>query len=195
MYREMTARGWYAARPDRVRLHWGIISAAVLCISLGAEVAAIIATDLALVPLPLVLAGLVLIAMVRKMPVRTAVGNEVASQARGFRSYLQTTAIQQACSAGQPGLLYDCMPYAIAFGCTGQWDAMSAALPPDAGSAWYHSHLGPSALTTSFIPAIHHFAAAATSSSPASGSGSAGGSGFSGGAAGGGGGGGGGGSW
>jgi uncharacterized membrane protein YgcG len=195
MYREMTARGWYTARPDRVRRHWGIISVAVFCISLGAEIAAIIVTDLALVPLPLVLAALVLIAMVRKMPVRTAAGNDLASQARGFRSYLQTTAVQQACSAGQPGLLYDYMPYAIAFGCTGQWDTMSAALPEDAGPAWYQSHLGPSALTTSFIPAIHHFAAAATSSGPAGGSGSAGGSGFSGGAAGGGGGGGGGGSW
>jgi len=69
-----------------VRRHGGIIGAAVFCAGLGAEIAAIIAGDLALVFLPLVLAGLVLIAMARKMPVRTAAGDDLASQAHGFRS-------------------------------------------------------------------------------------------------------------
>ena len=105
--------------------------------------------------------------------------------------------MQQACSAGQPDLLYDYMPYAIAFGCTRQWDTMSAALAEDAGPAWYEGHGGPSAHTAPFIPAMHHFATAANGSSTAASGGefsAAVGSGFSGGAAGGGGGGGGGGS-
>ena len=196
MYREMTARGWYTARPDWVRRDWGIISVAVLCASLAAEIAAVIFTGLALVPLPLVLAALVLIALVPKVPARTEVGRDLARRARGFRSYLKTAAVQQACSAGQPDLLYDYMPYAIAFGCTRQWDTMSAALAEDAGPAWYEGHGGPSAATAPFIPAMHHFATAVTGSTTAGGSGfsAAVGSGFSGGVAGGGGGGGGGGS-
>ena len=115
MYREMTARGWYTARPDRVRRIWGLISVALLGAGLAAEIPAVILTDLGLVPLPLVLAALTLAALIPKMPVRTAAGNDLARQAHGFRSYLKTPAMQQACPAGQPGLLYGYIPHAIAF--------------------------------------------------------------------------------
>jgi predicted membrane protein DUF2207 len=196
IYSELAAQGWYTARPDRVRRNWGIIAAVTILASLGAELAAITFTDLALVPLPLVLAALALALAANWMPVRTATGTALASQARGFRSYLKTAAVQRASSAGQPDLLYDYVPYAIAFGCTEQWAKMSAALAEDAGPSWYRGSGGPpaggvSSLTSStpFITAMHHFATAANGSA-------AGGSGFGGGgAAGGGGGGGGGGSW
>jgi uncharacterized membrane protein YgcG len=198
MNRELVARGWYTARPDLVRRNWTIIAVVLLFGSLAAEIAAIASTHLALVPLPLVVAALALVVLTRRMPVRTATGTALASQARGFRSYLETAAVPQANSAGQLDLLYDYVPYAIAFGCTEQWAEMSAALAGDAGPSWYQGSRGPlssggvSSLTTptSFIPAMHHFATAANSSSA-----TGGGSGSGGGGAGGGGGGGGGGSW
>jgi len=167
MYREMTARGWYTARPDRVRRTWGLISVTVLCASLAAEIPAVLLTGLGLVSLPLILAALTLAALIPKMPERTAAGNHLARQARGFRSYLKTLAMQQACPAGQPGLLYDYIPYAIAFGCASQWDEMGAALTEDAGPAWYRGHGDPFALTA--------FATTASSGSGAGGGGFGGG--------------------
>lgn len=202
MNSELAARGWYTARPDLVRRNWTIITTLLFFGGLAAEIAAIASTHLALVPLPLVLAALALGVFTRRMPVRTATGTALASQARGFRSYLQTAAVPQASSAEQLDLLYDYVPYAIAFGCTEQWAEMSAALAGDAGPSWYQGSRGPlssggiSSLTTptSFFPAMHHFATAANSSS-ATGGGSSSSSGSGGGSAGGGGGGGGGGSW
>jgi uncharacterized membrane protein len=186
MNTELAAHRWYTARPDQVRRHWGIVTVTMFCLALGAEIAAAAFTSLALVPLPLLVAAVVLAAVCRRMPVRTAAGTALASQAQGFRSYLKITVVQQACSAGQPGLLYDYLPYAIAFGCTKQWATMSAALPSDAGPSWYQP--AGFAPVTPFIPAIHHFATAANSTGITTSSG------FSG-IAGGGGGGGGGGSW
>jgi uncharacterized membrane protein YgcG len=206
LYTDVAGRGWFTVRPDRVRRRWLLIGGALFATGTAAVAAAAAFSQLALIPVPVALAGLVLIGCARWMPVRTAKGTDLARRLFGFRSYLTTTVAGPARPAGQADLLDDYLPYAIVFGCTKQWAEVSAAVTgADRVPSWYRSS-GPyvpgslSSLSRSFyyFSPVYQFASTtsnwiATHSASSGGSGS---SGFSGGGfSGGGGGGGGGGSW
>jgi uncharacterized membrane protein YgcG len=206
LYTDVARRGWFTARPDRVRRRWLIIGGALFATGAAAIAAAAAYSHLGLIPVPVALAGLVLIGCARWMPVRTATGTGLARKLLGFRRYLTTTAAGQAYPGGQVDLLDAYLPYAIVFGCTKEWaDATAAVAGADRAPSWYRSS-GPyrpgslSSLPRSayYFSPMHQFATTtnnwiATHSASTGGSGS---SGFSGGGfSGGGGGGGGGGSW
>jgi uncharacterized membrane protein YgcG len=206
LYADVARRGWFTARPDRVRRRWRSIGGALFAGGTAAVVAAAAYSHLALIPVPVAVAGVVLIGCARWMPVRAAKGTDLARQLLGFRNYLTSLAAEPASPASRAGLLDDYLPYAIVFGCTKQWAELSAAVADaDRAPSWYRSS-GPyapgrlSSLSRSayYFSPIHQFATTtnnwiATHSASSGGSGS---SGFSGGGfSGGGGGGGGGGSW
>jgi uncharacterized membrane protein YgcG len=206
LYTDVAKRGWFTARPDRVRRLWLITGCALFITGVVGTVVAAANSHLGLIPIPLALAGLVLIGCARWMPVRTAKGTELARRLLGFRRYLTTQATGQTHPAGQVDLLNDHLPYAIVFGCTKQWADVTGSLA-DAGPApsWYRSSapyrpgsLSSLAQSGHYFSPMHQFATTAnnwiaTHSAASGGSGS---SGFSGGGfSGGGGGGGGGGSW
>jgi uncharacterized membrane protein YgcG len=95
---------------------------------------------LGLAPVPAVLAGLAAIAGSRRMPAHTAEGAALARRVEGFRGFIQTAPPTPARSARQPGTLYDYLPYAISFGCTQQWAAMTAALAAARPApSWYRT--------------------------------------------------------
>ena len=208
LYADVAKRGWFTGRPDRVRRRWFIIGCALFATGAAATVAAAAFTHLGLVPIPVALAGLVLIGCARWMPVRTAKGTNMARRLRGFRRYLTTGAAGQTRPAGQIELLDDYLPYAIVFGCTKQWADVTAALADaDRAPSWYQAGkpFSPGTLSSLsrsgyYFSSMHHFATNTStwiaSASQAASSGGSGSSGFSGGGfSGGGGGGGGGGSW
>jgi hypothetical protein len=120
LYADVAERGWFTGRPDRVRRRWLIIGLALFAIGAVAIVVAAARSHLGLVPIPVALAGLVLIGCARWMPVRTAKGTDMARRILGFRRYLMTGAAGQTTLAGQVELLDDYLPYAIVFGCTKQ---------------------------------------------------------------------------
>jgi uncharacterized membrane protein YgcG len=206
LYADVARRGWFTARPDRVRRRWLIIGGALFTAGTAAVAVAAAYSHLALIPVPVAVAGLVLIVCARWMPVRTAKGTDLARQLFGFRNYLTTTAAGPDRPAGEADLLDDYLPYAIVFGCAKQWAELSMAVADaDRSPSWYrtsgpYSPDSPSTLSRSarYFSPIHQFATTtntwiATHSTSSGGSGS---SGFSGGGfSGGGGGGGGGGSW
>jgi uncharacterized membrane protein len=208
----VTERGWFISRPDVVRLKWLIIGGLVFVAGLAATIAAAAFTHYGLVPVPLALAGLVLIIFARWMPVRTAKGTEAARKLEGFRRYIMTTAAGRGHPAGQAhpadqanpagqDVLDAYLPYAIAFGCTKEWaDVTAAVTDGDRMPSWYRG-AGPASArdlallsgSAYYFSSMHHFATSTSTwiAQQASGHGS----GFSGGFSGGGGGGGGGGSW
>jgi len=204
LYADAAERGWFTARPDRVRRTWLAIGAVMFAAGLVAVIVAAAGTHhLGLVPVPVALAGGVLIAGARWMPVRTAEGTALARRVAGFRNFLRTTTATQAQPAGQPDTLYDYLPYAIIFGCTQQWAALTAAQAgTERAPSWYRSS-GPFSPDTFcslprlgyYFSTFHHFTANTSSwtanHAPSTGGGFSGGGDFSGG----GGGGGGGGSW
>src|SRR5712691_12355897 len=116
LYTDVTTRGWFTTRPDRTRRKWRAIGSAMFAVGVAAVIVAAANTHLGLVPIPLALAGLVLIGGAKWMPTRTAEGTAMARRVEGFRRYIKTAAAAQAHPAGQPGTLYDYLPYAIAFG-------------------------------------------------------------------------------
>ena len=181
----------------------------------AATVATAAYSHFGLIPVPVALAGLVLIGCARWMPVRTAKGTALARQLLGFRTYITTMAAGQIHQAGQHDALYDCLPYAIVFKCTKQWADMtdslagagrapswyrnsgpyepgSLALP---GSGHYFSPMHQFTTTTNNWVASHSAGSGVSGSSGFSGGGFSGGGFSDGGFSGGGGGGGGGGSW
>src|SRR5262249_26856052 len=148
---DVTDRGWFTSRPDVVRLKWLIAGGLLFVAGLAATIAAAAFTHYGLVPVPLALAGLVLIIFARRMPVRTAKGTEVARKLEGFRRYIMTTAGGQAPAAGKAhpadrahpadqaapvdqahpagqDMRDAYLPYAIAFGCTKEWADVTAAM-------------------------------------------------------------------
>jgi uncharacterized membrane protein YgcG len=206
LYADVAVRGWFTGRPDRARRRWFIIGCALFVTGAAAMVAAAAFSHLGLVPIPVALAGLVLIGCARWMPVRTAKGTDLARRLLGFRRYLTTGAAGQTPPAGQVELLDDYLPYAIVFGCTKQWADVTAALADaDRAPSWYQAGepFSPGTLSSLsrsgyYFSSMHHFATNTSNwiASQAASSGGSGSSGFSGGgSSGGGGGGGGGGSW
>lgn len=141
LYTDVTKRGWFTARPDRVRQKWLAIGMAIFAAGgLAVFWAAYGTNHLGLVPTPLVLAGLALMIGSRWMPVRTPEGTALARRVEGFRRFIKTAAVAQAPPAGQPETLYDYLPYALALGCTKEWADFTGSLaragqPP----SWYHT--------------------------------------------------------
>lgn len=192
LYDDVVDQGWFAGRPDRIRHRWTAIGAAV-AVAGGVLVALTAAwTEWALLPLPLLVIGLLLMAGARSMPRRTAKGTGTLRRALGFRRLIEESEAERARFAEQQQLFSEYLPYAVVFGCTDKWAKAFAGLDgtlPVTG--WYVS---PHPFTYyGFSQSIDGFStttAGSLTSTPA-GSGTSGfsGGGFSGGGAGGGGGG------
>ncbi|HEX2119225.1 MAG TPA: DUF2207 domain-containing protein [Acidimicrobiales bacterium] len=193
LYDDVVAEGWFLARPDKIRLRWQIIGVVAVILSLAALVLLAAFTHAALVAVPLVVGALLLLAVAKRMPRRTAKGTGVLRRAQGFRRFIEESEKDRARFAEQQHLFSEYLPYAVVFGATEKWAHAFAGLDDELPEQrWYG---GSQAFTaSSFSNSIDGFAVttAGTITSTPAGSGS---SGFSGGSSGGGGGGGGGGSW
>jgi uncharacterized membrane protein YgcG len=195
LYDDAASRGWFAARPDKVRQQWFVRGWLVFFAGAGLVYLAAKGSHLALIPVPIALAGLLLAGGAHWMPRRTAKGTGMVRRVLGFRTYIETAESQEAKFQERENIFSKYLPYAIVFGCTEKWARAFAHLDDqqlDTGG-WY---VGSSAFTiASFASSIDGFsvATAGTIAATPAGSGSSGfgGGGFSGG----GGGGGGGGSW
>ncbi len=194
LYDDAVAQGWFARRPDRTRILWTVLGVLALVASIGLTVLVAATTHAGLVPIPLVLGAVLLLAGASRMPRRTAKGTGTLRRVQGFRRFIEESEKDRAQFAERQNLFSEYLPYAIVFGATEKWAKAFAGIDgqlPETG--WYS---GPSHFTVgSFSDSMNGFATttSGTISSTPAGSGS---SGFGGGGSwGGGGGGGGGGSW
>jgi uncharacterized membrane protein len=196
LYQDAVKKKWFLRSPDTTRAMWFGIGIAVFVLGV-LVVAAVAATSHAgFAVLPLVLAGMLLIAGHNRMPARTANGARTLSDVLGFRRFITTAETERMQFAEEEGIFAKYLPYAIVFGATKQWakrfEGLDASSPAMAGMGWY---VGPYAFNpVGFSDSMHDFTvrtAGTIVSTPPSASGGSGFGGFSGG----GGGGGGGGSW
>ena len=195
LYRDAVHRKWFNGSPEKVRAKWVGIGIAVTVLGILLTVAAAAFTTFGLVPIPIVVGGLLLVALSGRMPNRTPIGTGALVRTLGFKRFIDESEQDRARFAEQQHLFTEYLPYAIVFGATERWARAFAGLDgelPDQ-SSWYVSN---NAFTfLAFNSAMDGFAttSAGTIASTPSGSGTSGfgGGGFSGG----GGGGGGGGSW
>ena len=193
LYDDAVDEGWFAGRPDRVRMKWYLIGGAAVVLSLALLVFLVAVTHAALIALPLVVGSVLLLLSAKRMPRRTAKGTGVLRRVAGFRRFIEESEKERARFAEQQHLFSEYLPYAIVFGATEKWARAFAGLDDElVQPGWYG---GSSSFTpVGFAHSLDGFAVttAGTITSTPAGSGS---SGFSGGSSGGGGGGGGGGSW
>jgi uncharacterized membrane protein YgcG len=185
--------GFFPHNPERVRnIHAGV---GIGLLALGAGAIAVLGAyfGAAIVGIPIVLAGLLMLLLSGAMSRRTASGREVYRRLLGFREYMTVAETERQRFNEEANLFQEYLPYAIVFGCVDRWAKVfdDLGLQPDTG-AWYVSNH--SFGTDSFSRSLQSFSSS-MSSAIASTPGGSGGSGFSGGSSGGGGGGGGGGSW
>ncbi len=199
LYADARDQGWFAIRPDRVRLRWRLLGFGLTVLAIVITVALAATTHLGLIGLATLLVGLVFWFGAGRMPARTAKGTAMLRRVRGYRRVIDTADRYLARWAEQENEFPKMLPYAIVFGLTDKWAHTFQALAAQAPSGvtpivpWYVSSGAFSA--EGFAHAIDGFTVATsgmmTSTPAGSGSSGFGGGGFSGG----GGGGGGGGSW
>lgn len=193
LYDEVTELGWFRGSPKEARTSWAARGALVLAVGVVAAVGLAVFTHWALVAVPVVVLGVVWLAMTGAAPARTAEGSAVLAQARGFRLYLETAEANQLRFEEGEDLFSRYLPYAVAFGLTERWASLFAQLAAEgralAEPTWF---VGPHVGAYPFWAAagslghdLESFTSAAESSFTAAAPGSSGGSGFSGGGGGG----------
>lgn len=202
LYDDVTERGWFAGNPSGVRARW--VGAGVGVILLGALVTTLLAiwTHAALVGLPLVAVGVLVLLVARTAPARTPTGSAVLAQTEGFRRYLATAEADQLRFEEGEDLFSRYLPFAVAFGLTDRWTrvfaelaARGAALPDPTWyvGAWGHgafwAYAGAFGEDVARFTSVADAAISAPTPSTSGGSGFSSGGGFSGGGIGGGGGG------
>ena len=189
LYEQGRKRQWFSARPDKVRTKWLAIGIVSLVLSFIAFVLAMIFSRIAIVLVPLVVAGMVMTIAHRWMPRRTPKGSELLTRTLGFREFIETAETDRARFAEQENLFVEYLPYAVVFGATEKWArafADLAILTTGTGiGTWYVWHAGSGGFNAqSFSSGLSDFSTtvgtAAVTAPPSSG-GSGGGGGFSGG--------------
>jgi uncharacterized membrane protein len=194
LYEDAVARGWFLRRPDKARDLWRALAILAIIVGTGLTVLLAWKTSRGLVGLPIIVAGIVLLACAHAMPRRTPLGTATTRRALGFRRFIAESERDRAKFAEQQHLFSEYLPYAIVFGVVDRWAKTFEGLADQPDTSWYHSSTPFNAYA--FGHSINGFSQTSVGSMQATPAGSSGGSGFSGGgSSGGGGGGGGGGSW
>jgi uncharacterized membrane protein YgcG len=192
-------QGWFTKRPDGSALGVGCLGLVVLLVGIGITIALAAFTRAALLGVPVILLGLVMMFSARFAPSRTAKGSAVLRRVNGFRRFIDESEKERARFAERKNLFSEYLPYAIVFGATEKWARAFEGLAgePTDTTYWYRSATPFQYMV--FSDAVEGFTMSTSgtlTSTPPSTSGSSGFSGGGGGGfSGGGGGGGGGGSW
>jgi len=188
------AKGWFARKPGTVKVLYGLLGVLVLGAGIALTILLAASTHAALLGVPLIIGGILLLIAARWMPKRTAKGYAVLRHALGFKRFIDESEKRRAEFAERKNLFSEYLPYAVVFGATKKWAKAFADLgdQPDTSSWYVAQHPLDYALFSSAIDGFAVTSSGTLTSAPAS----SGSSGFSGGGfSGGGGGGGGGGSW
>jgi uncharacterized membrane protein YgcG len=140
LYLDVKRHGWFTDQPDHVREHWRGIGVMVLVVGVILVALAAWKTSLGIVPIPVVVGGILLVAGARWMPHRTAKGTGMLRRVLGFRRFIEESEAERAQFAERQHLFSEYLPYAVVFGATDKWAKAFAGLGetlPELG--WYVS--------------------------------------------------------
>ena len=162
VHRDVVDLGWFTADPAAVRRRWYVLGTAALLGGVALTAALALTTSWALVGLPLVLVGLVVLATAHAMPVRTPSGAAELARTRAFRAHLEQLDPGGLTSAEVDRLL----PHAVALGVSGRWEDGLAG-GGQGSPAWYRGADGAPVPAVGLYPGVFLFSTA-SSSPPAS---------------------------
>jgi len=206
---EFDAQNWYKSSPKSVVASYQVGAVVLFLAGLGAMYLGFKAADngvlgIAWLSLPLLVLGVGMFFLAKRMPVRTPVGSAVAVQSFGFKKYLETAEADQIRWEEGQDIFSQYLPYAISFGCADRWakifEDLVAKGAPVPQPMWYtgnlaYNYMAWAAIThsignigNSFTQSVQQHAAAQARATSGSMGGSAFGGGFGGGIGGGGGG-------
>ncbi len=193
LYVDVTRRKWFPGNPQRARNLWAVAGAIVAILGGLGSVVLGQTWGAGLVTAPLLVAGLVLLALAKVMARRTALGSEMLRRTLGFRQYLVTAEKDRQQFNERAGIFAAYLPFAIVFHCVDRWARAFEGIDiAPATATWYVATGGFNAhVFGGQLDSFSSSVGGVLASTPAS----KGSSGFSGGSSGGGFGGGGGGSW
>ena len=198
LYDDSVERKWFTHRPETARRMWAGIGIGAIVVAVGVAAAAGWLLERALIGAPLIIAGLLLLALSPAMSRRTAAGSEALRRVLGFRLYVDTAEKRQHEFNEEQNIFARYLPYAIVFESVDKWAKAFEGMDDVASEStagWYVASGGAPFRVAAFTAGLSSFSNG-VSSSIASTPGGSGGSGFGGGGfSGGGGGGGHGGSW
>jgi len=150
--RDFLARGWYRRDPKKTIASYQIVGTLLvlgglgLGLGFGIALAARGIVGLAWLVVPVVVLGIGLVIIARRMPIRTAAGAALATQAAGFQKYLKTAEADQIRWEETQDIFSQYLPYAIAFGCADHWakvfDDLAAQGKPVPTPLWYTGYEG-----------------------------------------------------
>ncbi|HEY5515229.1 MAG TPA: DUF2207 domain-containing protein, partial [Pengzhenrongella sp.] len=191
LYEDVTSKGWFSHNPRTVRREWAAAGAVLLVFGVGGAVVSGGAgiKGLALVGGAVALVGLLVLALAKAAPARTAAGTAVLAEAVGFQRYLETAEANQIRFEEGEDLFSRYLPYAIVFGVAERWANVFGELAAQGRAVpepvWYSgSSFQTGAFWMSYAAfghSLESFTSIATQSLSAPTPGSSGGSGFSGG--------------
>jgi uncharacterized membrane protein len=144
----------------------------------------------ALIGIPIVLAGLIMLVLSRSMARRTGPGREVYRRTLGFREYMEVAETDRQRFNEEANLFQEYLPYAIVFGSVEKWAEVfeKLGIQPDTSSWYVSTHaFAPLAFSHSLQSFSSSMSSAIASTPGGSGGSGFGGGGFSGGGGGGGG--------
>ena len=185
---------FFPKNPETVRNYHMVGGIVIIVVGVGLAILLGNAIGAAVLGIPVILAGLLVLLFSGKMPRRTPAGREMYRRILGFREYMTVAEKDRQRFNEEKNIFQEYLPYAMVYGCVDKWAKAfeDMGIQPDT-SGWYVSPYPFAALA--FTQNLNSFStslsSAITSTPGGSGSSGFGGGGFSGG----GGGGGGGGSW
>src|ERR1044072_6221373 len=121
LYADARDQGWFAIRPDKVRVRWRLLGFGLTFLGVVITVGLASTTHLGLFGLATVVVGLVFWFGAGRMPARTAKGTAMLRRVRGYRRVIDTAHRYLARWAAQENEVPKILPYAIVFGLTARW--------------------------------------------------------------------------
>ena len=168
---------FFPSDPEKVRTYHRVAGIAIIVA--GAAAAYFLGSGIgaAIIGVPIILVGLLVLITAGLMPHRTPAGREMYRRVLGFREYMQVAETDRQRFFEDANIFQEYLPYAIVFGCVDKWAKAfeDMGIEPNTGS-WY---VGTAPFhTVAFSQSLQGFSSS-MSSAIASTPGGSGGSGFS----------------
>ena len=115
------SKGWFARKPGTVKVLYGLLGILVLGGGVALTILLAASTHAALLGVPVIVAGILLLIAARWMPKRTAKGYAVLRHTLGFKRFIDESEKHRAEFAERANIFSEYLPYAVVFGATEKW--------------------------------------------------------------------------
>lgn len=140
LYESMVKNGYFANRPDEVRMNYGSAGCLTICLGIAAIFVSMVFDLGHYIPLgwgiSVILCGIILLIGARAMPRKTVKGSKALREAKGFKEYLSRAEKNEIIFQERTSYFEKFLPYAMVFGIAHKWAMVFEDLQ-DVPPSWY----------------------------------------------------------